>query len=113
MEDNAVKSPASENLISREESKAEQEEVQSDPEEKAELQVESSSPKSVVSVELDKSSEKGEAEEPLYVQHECFGMARGAVDTDNYDEPAAKCIKCMECGKLLRQTTRNLLTFVV
>ena len=35
----------------------------------------------------------------LKVKHECFGLARGTMSTEDYTAPNSKCIKCSDCGE--------------
>lgn len=37
--------------------------------------------------------------DPVYIQHECFGTARGVLYPDLYTNPDAKCIRCSDCCK--------------
>ncbi len=40
-----------------------------------------------------------DAEEVLYVVHECFGRGKGALYPDLYETSSSKCIRCKECSK--------------
>eukprot|EP00095_Tigriopus_kingsejongensis_P006898 maker-scaffold125_size330479-snap-gene-2.17 protein:Tk06898 transcript:maker-scaffold125_size330479-snap-gene-2.17-mRNA-1 annotation:"ski oncogene" len=39
--------------------------------------------------------------EPVFIQHECFGTAKGILYPELYANPGAKCIRCSDCHELL------------
>ena len=57
------------------------------------------------SQDIDAASSATDREHPeggpvlLKVKHECFGLARGTMSTEDYTAPNSKCIKCSDCGE--------------
>ena len=61
------------------------------------------SPKGEVKGDLDVGGSGEPNLEPLFIQHECFGIAKGVLRPRLYTAPDAKCIQCSDCREYITQ----------